>query len=339
MTPTTGKSRDGVVVYRLGSLGDTVAALPAFHAVASAFPRRRRILLTNVTENPKAPTPLSVLGAGTGFIDHVELYRANMRSPRSILRLIRNLRRLEASTLVYLMPSRGRSADRRDWIFFQLAGFRRIIGLPLDGSLAHRGLDSADDVEQESVRLARVLEPDLHIDLSAPDAWNLRLSSSERAVGESVTRDLGDRFLAVNMGGKVAANDWGEENWIQLAQRITARDDSLGLLVVGGPFDRPRAEVLAGHWSGPVAIACELTPRESAAALSAATAFVGHDSGPLHLAASVGTPVLGLFGNHNRPRKWHPYGAHVRVIHEMAGTQHIPVERALTEVQAMLGQT
>lgn len=43
--------------------------------------------------------------------------------------------------------------------------------------------------------------------------------------------------------------------------------------------------------------------------------FFGHDSGPAHLAASVGTPVLGIYSSRNRPGQWFPQGPHVRVVH------------------------
>jgi heptosyltransferase III len=53
--------------------------------------------------------------------------------------------------------------------------------------------------------------------------------------------------------------------------------------------------------------------------MSRAVAFVGHDSGPMHLAAAVGVRCVGMFGNFNRPKWWHPYGAQHRIIHDMRG--------------------
>jgi heptosyltransferase III len=70
-----------------------------------------------------------------------------------------------------------------------------------------------------------------------------------------------------------------------------------------------------------------LTPRESAAAMRNALFFVGHDSGPLHLAAVAGVPCVGIFGNYNKPKWWHPMGHQHRIIHNMRGVRDIaPVE-------------
>ena len=50
-----------VLIYRLGSLGDTLIALPAFHLIARAFPGAERRLLTNFPVNVKAPPAAAIL--------------------------------------------------------------------------------------------------------------------------------------------------------------------------------------------------------------------------------------------------------------------------------------
>ena len=50
-----------VLVYRLGSLGDTLIALPSFHLIARAFPSAERRLLTNLPVAAKAPPAAAVL--------------------------------------------------------------------------------------------------------------------------------------------------------------------------------------------------------------------------------------------------------------------------------------
>jgi ADP-heptose:LPS heptosyltransferase len=64
--------------------------------------------------------------------------------------------------------------------------------------------------------------------------------------------------------------------------------------------------------------------------------FIGHDSGPLHLAASVGVVCVGLYGNRHQPRMWHPCRSGHHIIHEMRGVLAIPVDRVTLAVQAQL---
>ena len=55
-----------------------------------------------------------------------------------------------------------------------------------------------------------------------------------------------------------------------------------------------------------------------------AKAFLGHDSGPMHLAAAVGTTCVAIFASRNIPRVWFPYGKQHRVLYhpvDCAGCQ------------------
>ena len=104
-------------------------------------------------------------------------------------------------------------------------------------------------------------------------------------------------------------------------------------MFLGGREDQQRASALTEAWPGPVVDLCgRLSPRESAAALSRAALFIGHESGVLHLADAVGTPAVGLFGDYNKPKMWHPRGPHTRVIHRLPGIKEISPTEVLAEV-------
>jgi ADP-heptose:LPS heptosyltransferase len=55
----------------------------------------------------------------------------------------------------------------------------------------------------------------------------------------------------------------------------------------------------------------------------------------MHLAASQGTVCIALFGNYNRPRRWYPFGARHRVIHEPRGIREISVHRVANEIRSL----
>src|ERR1700728_2612126 len=119
-----------VLIYRLGSLGDTVAALPCFHLIARKFPAAERVLLTNFPIHAKAPASAAVLGE-SGLVHGYMRYTVGTRNPRELLQLAAEIRRFKPEVLVYLMPARPLPAVRRDKWFFRLAGgVKRIIGLP-----------------------------------------------------------------------------------------------------------------------------------------------------------------------------------------------------------------
>lgn len=316
-----------IVIYRLGSLGDTIVALPCFHAITRAHPDTERIVLTNFPVSAKA-APLEGILGGSGLMDRAMAYPVGTRSFKALWALRSELRALGADTLYYLTPARGLAAAWRDWVFFKLCGFRHIVGAPLTHDLqTNRTVNGQGHIEQECLRLARCLHALGPIPLDDRSHWSLGLSPAERQRAAECTAPLqGQRFMAINMGGKVAINDWGMDHWMPLLTRIGQAHPTLGLLVVGGPEDHPRGEEVAQVWQGPLVNACgALKPRESAAAMENAALFIGHDSGPMHLAAAMGVRCIGLFGNNNPPAKWHPYGPGNIALHDMQGVRHLTV--------------
>src|SRR5215467_4995170 len=119
-----------VLIYRLGSLGDTVIALPALHLVEQAFPGSERRMLTNFPVNVKAPPAAAIL-ENSGLVDGYIRYAAGTRSVLELARLWWTLVRWRPEVLVYLGSARGAASAQRDARFFQLCGIRRLIGLPV----------------------------------------------------------------------------------------------------------------------------------------------------------------------------------------------------------------
>lgn len=325
--------REPILIYRLGSLGDTVVALPCLHRIAASFPDAERIVLTNFPISAKAPAMEAVLGT-SGLVHRYLAYPLSTRSVGELAALRRTLRATGARILVYLTPARGLKVAWRDVLFFKLCGIRRIVGAPLDADRQQNRRDAEGQIEPECKRLARNLVELGPIGLDDRHNWDLGLSATEVAAADAVLAGLPPERIAINMGCKVVTNDWGEANWSMFVGRLgTGAESGTGfrdhaLIFIGAEEDAARATRVGALWPGPVLNLCgKVAPRISAAAMATCRLFVGHDSGPLHLAAAVGVPCVGLYGDNNQPRKWHPYGPGHRVIHEMRGVLAIEIDR------------
>jgi heptosyltransferase III len=116
-------------------------------------------------------------------------------------------------------------------------------------------------------------------------------------------------------------------------RRARPPPSGLGLVAVGGPGDRERAAQLIAGWPGAARDLCgRVSPRVSALILSKARLLIAHDSGPMHLAAAVGTPVAAIFSARAKPGIWFPRGAENRVFYEKlpcfdCGLESCTVER------------
>ena len=332
------KQVDTVVIFRIGSLGDTVVALPCFHRVARSFPGARRILVTDIPASQKAAPVESVL-AGSGLIDGVIYFPQRPRRLRDFLNLRNEIRATTARTMIYV-ADRSMRSTLRDMCFFRWCGIRHVIGAPLARDLRQPRTDPMSGcTEHEAERLARCLAQLGPIDLSNRDFWDLRLQPGEVAAAEQCLAPLrGQGFVAVSVGGRVASKDWGDGNWAALFGLMATQYADLALVFFGSADEFERSSGFASRWPGPVLNLCgRLAPRESAAAMQRAWLFIGHDSGPLHLAAAAGVPCVGIFGNYNKPKWWHPMGRGHRIIHDMRGVREIAPPQVYAAIRSRLG--
>jgi ADP-heptose:LPS heptosyltransferase len=324
-------STETVFVFRIGSLGDTIVALPCFHRVARSFPDARRVLLTNIPTSQKAATVESVIG-NSGLVHKVVHFPGPPRRTHELLSLSAQIRRTRAKTLVYI-ADRKLFPTLRDVLYFRACGIRQVIGAPLSRDLRRLRVDpETGNFEREAERLARSLAPLGPVDLHDPGVWDLHLLPEEERSADAALAPLDGRdFIAVSIGTKWQVNDWGDTNWAGLLRLLSAEWASHALVLFGAGDEFDRSAGLAAVWPGPTLNLCgHLLPRASGAALRRALVFLGHDSGPMHLASAVGVPCVAIFGNLNPPRRWHPIGQHHRLIHNMGGVAAIPV----TEVHA-----
>lgn len=313
MTTALGRR---VLIYRLGSLGDTVVALPALRLVARVFPDAERWMLTNFNINSKSASVSQVLD-GTGLMHGYIEYPVGVRDPRTLMRLRSKIHQLRPEALIYLAEARGFFKTLRDALFFKACGIHRLIGIPYTTDMRSCRKLGNDMYEYEGARLARCVRELGEAQFDDSDAFDLNLSGPEHDTAHSTLEPLaGKPLLGVSIGAKVDVKDWGDSNWSVLLSRLSDSLRGWGLVMLGVEVERDRSDALLKHWSGPSLNLCgRLSVRESAAVLERCQSFAGHDSGPMHLAAAVGTPCVVVFSARNLPGVWFPYGKRHRVLY------------------------
>lgn len=305
-----------VLIYRLGSLGDTVVALPVLHLVARVFPNARRMMLTNFPVHAKAPAASAVLD-GSGLIDGYISYPVGLRGGLPLVKLWWKIVRFRPQVVVYLAKPRGERSVRRDVWFFRLCGFSKILGLPV-GDLASPLYFAEQGLwERESARLARCARSLGECDVEDPRVWDLRLTPKEKdAARYALAAAAGKPLVVCGPGTKMQAKDWGAENWRQLLESLSAGLPEHALVLVGAKEEAQTCEFAAGGWKGTVVNLCgQLGPRETAAAMRGAELFLGPDSGPMHLAAAMGVPCAIAFAARTSPGIWFPIGRANRIVY------------------------
>ena len=305
-----------VLIYRLGSLGDTVVALPCYHLLARLFPHAERRQLTNFPVNAKAPASAAVLGE-SGLVQGYMRYTVGTRHLGELLWLAWRIRRFNPDLLIYLMALRDPASIRRDQLFFRLAGVKRIVGLPVGDDLNRRLNPGTGLYESEALRLGRSIAELGDVEAEKRENWDLRLTAAERQTAATALGSLAGRPLIVcGPATKMQAKDWERDNWRELVGRMQASYPEHGLALVGASHDAEFSEYAAQRWTGPKVNLCgTISPRETAAVMEHAQVFLGPDSGPMHLAASVGVPCVIAFSAHGLPGVWFPNGNQHQIVY------------------------
>ncbi|MBD3368554.1 MAG: lipopolysaccharide heptosyltransferase II [Candidatus Eisenbacteria bacterium] len=288
-----------ILVLRLYFIGDVLLSTPVLAALRDTFTDAR---ITVVLKRRAA----EVLERNPD-VDEVLLYDAvpGYHSPVWTARFGLGLRRRRFDLAVDLTGDFRSSwmlvaADPAYRVGFNHAG----LGFLLDRSIPYRAdghvvdhlLKAAALVGAETDRT----EPRIHL------AEGELRTASDLAGG-------GGPYVAMAPGANNPLRRWPAERYGGLARRAL-ESHGLRTIFVGSPTDRSLCSraVSASDGTG-VSLAGRTSLRTLAGLLGPARAFVGSDSGPLHIAAAVGTPVVGLYGP-NTPDRFSPRGAPAEVV-------------------------
>jgi ADP-heptose:LPS heptosyltransferase len=295
-----------ILIYRLGSLGDTIIALPCFHLIRKTYPRCKIVILTNQPVTGKAAPAMAVL-ENSGLCDEAVSYPVGTRNVHELAKVRRTIRQIQPRTLINLAAGRGVLKSLRDYLFFRSCGIKEIIGTPLRQRDLQVQQTNPGEFEPESERLARRLASLGVINLADQRLWELGLTQQERNQALELAPSARKDLLAVSVGTKLPAKDWGEDNWEKLLALLSREMPDTTLILLGSADEWARSEKLSRVWAGGHIDLCgKAPPRISAAILERCRLFIGHDSGPMHLAGVVGVPTLGLFSWLNPPGQWYP---------------------------------
>ncbi len=297
---------NNILIYRLGSLGDTVVALPCFRLIRKVYPCSKISILTNLPVSGKAAAAMAVL-ENSGLCDQAISYPVGTRNALELAKVRKTIRQLQPQVLINLAAGRGLIKSLRDELFFRSCGIKNIIGTPLRQRDLQVQQTNDGEFEPESQRLASRLASLGNINLTDRRFWELGLTQAERNQALEFLPPHKNNFIAVSVGTKFSAKNWGEENWGKFLTLLSGQLPGITLTFLGSADEWELSEKMSRAWKGDYINLCgKASPRISAAVLEHCRLFIGHDSGPMHLASAVGVPTLGLFSWFNPPGQWFP---------------------------------
>jgi heptosyltransferase-2 len=219
-----------------------------------------------------------------------------------------SLLRLRRRSFDLAFPS-GRSDIRYNLVLW-LTGAKRRVGYGYAGAgflLTDVAIPDMARPHQTEVCL-QLLE---HLGIPAIRGGQLiKVSSEDGAFSANFLKghniEVDDLIVGVHAGARTASRTWGQERFRQVAQRLTEEFDAK-VIWFGDPTDSNGAAL--GRNIVPVSFPL----REFLAVLARCSFVVCNDSGPMHMAAALGVPVVAIFGS-TFPEWFRPPGKSHRIV-------------------------
>ncbi len=294
--PREVRGVERILFIRYDRIGDMVLSTPAFRAVKAIFPHAEVIVLASernhevILHNP--------------HVDRIIIYKGPLRSIGEIRRLgidlvidLINTYELGPALIAYLSGARYRMgfevAGRE--VFFNLRGAR---------------LEPVKQLAEHILDLVKSL--DGGVGEYRPEIF---LTDEEEERAERLLQEMGLDLrprIVVHPGGYYQSQRWPADRFARLVERIR-QDLRAGVLMIGGVGE----EVIIGRIKGicreDIPSLTGVSLRETMAAISRCDLFVGNNSGPLHIASTLGLPTVSIVGPTITPL-WLPYGSNHIVL-------------------------
>jgi heptosyltransferase-1 len=279
-----------ILIVRLGALGDLIHALPVAAALRRAFPDARIDWLVDVRHR-------ELLDLVPAIDRRIAINTSSAVSLAAAIRELRQSRYDIAFDLQGLLKSA---------VLARASGALRVIGFPRP--LLREGMAALFYTGTAGVDAAHVIRKNLSmlkwlgIDVARIE-FPLESRVPEIAAAARQRLGLGDSdpFAIINPGAAWPNKRWPPVYFGEVAAALAKRH-GLRSIVLWGPGEKDLADTVVAASHESAAVSPGTTLAELVSLTKAATVMVSGDTGPLHVAGAVGTPLVGIYGPTNPDR-------------------------------------
>ena len=305
-----------ILIIDFGQLGDVVLSLPALRAIRKRFPRAR---ITVAVGKPGAEVVgLSGYADETFVVDRVGL-RDGFK-PFSIFRVFRIVQDIRRKKFDFVIDLH--SLSETNLLGFLSGAPKRLYSRRPGRSLDYlANFQPRPPVERDHRKrhlIDRYLDVLMPLEIEKPE----RLPALKTRPGDDATiartlskakADAGSPLVGLFPGAGNPSRRWPLEHFASLADYLI-RNDQVKVVVFLGPEERTLIKDIQQQFPPSIVILDQLTIPQLASAQARLAAFVSNDTGPMHIASAVGTPVV-LLLDKRAPESYLPQGDRHRVIY------------------------
>jgi heptosyltransferase-2 len=304
-----------ILIVRTDRIGDVLLSTPAIKALRDSFPYAYIAMMVS-------PYAKDIVD-GNPYLDEAIIYDKGglHKSWRGSLKFAQNLKKKRFDLAIILHPT-----NRVHLVTFfagiaKRIGYDRKLGFLLTDRIKHtKQLGEKHELEYNLDLLKY-----LGIEPKDKSLFMPIKEESERYVDELFKQEginKKDKLLAIHPGASCPSKIWPQERFAEVADRL-AENQGFKVLVIAGPKDIALAQKVTADMRHPaVNLAGKTSVAQLASVLERCQLFISNDSGPVHIASAVGTPVISIFGRNQRglsPLRWGPVGEKDRILHKEVG--------------------
>lgn len=287
-----------ILIFRTGSLGDSICALPAIYSIRKNFPEAQIDILTNAG----AENLVSI-----GSLINRSLFNEIINYFGIENKLLFKILKEKKYDLFIQLPQyySGFIRQTRDIFISKAIGAKYAFGWQIDSTrFLAKFQERLIEFENERDRLINIL---LKNGLKSYGlVYPLEITSEIESKIESVLQEKRLKFKDQNIGMVVGAKSkhslWPIKYFMEVADHLLKK--GYNILLFGGPDDIERAEQITGdnvfNFCG------KLTPLETAEMMKHCKLVISNDTGPMHLTYAVGTTVMAIISGRNYLGQWDP---------------------------------
>lgn len=304
-----------ILVIRLDRLGDVILSTPVLQALRSRFPHAFIAMMVRPACNDVIE--------GNPSLNEVILYdkEGAHQSVLATIRFARTLRRFDFDSALVLHPS-----NRSHWIPWLAhipvrVGYDRKNGWLLTHRLPHRKQEGGKHEAVYTLEMLEIFGISPTLPKPVVPIHDRAKHRVDALLAESSIQPS-DQLVAIHPSASCISKRWMPDRFAQVADRLMT-EQGLKICLVAGESDVLFAhQVAQGMRQVPVNFAGRLSVAELAALLKRCRLLISNDSGPVHVAAAVGIPVVDLFGRNQRglsSLRWGPLGEGHVILHKEVG--------------------
>ncbi len=296
-----------ILILELGGIGDTAMAIPAVQAVLSSYQNAAITVLT-VPRTKAIIESLKTEGAENLNVVSTDVMDGN--GTDSWPGLIRKMKNERYDIAIDLSAVETFKAALKRWVFFKSIGVKKTFGRNTDGrgwGFSKKSEDLLTSSEHEVLRKIKVIELlGLKADRTGP-----ALIIPEKGMQEAdaiLTGWLNDKgpVIGINPGAFRPSRTWPAGRFREIAEWLI-NEMSVNIVITGGSKERAVAESIAKSLpKDRVKTVTDVSIMGLAALMKKMAVFITNDTGPMHIAAAAGVPIVSMFGQTNLQR-YHPY--------------------------------